>query len=407
MQVLISTKEATDIIAKHLVPVGSEKVALDDAFGRVLASDILADRDAPPFDRVMMDGICINTYNHILGSWRYKIIGTQAAGAEKMTLPKGEFAIEVMTGAPLPTDANCIIPVEKIDIQDGYALPHEGIDAEEFQHIHKQGTDGKTGDTLITPGTTLKANELAIAASVGATELEVTRLPNIHLITTGDEVIDPSQIPTDFQIRRSHPTAIRSLIESQHLGIISNEHVQDDPEVIEERLNTALTDSKIDVLILTGGISMGKFDWVAPLLNKLLGEPAFHGVSQRPGKPFAFWGGNKQALRTSKNLSESKPLVFALPGNPVSVMATMHRYVLPALREILGKQTASKNLPLAEDFHWDSPLAGILPYKTHNGKITIHPPRNSGDYISLQGTDGFAEIPPHSELKAGENLPLF
>ncbi|MFT6792403.1 MAG: molybdopterin molybdotransferase [Rubritalea sp.] len=419
MQSLISTKEATDIIAKHLVPVGSEKVALDDAFGRVLASDILADRDAPPFDRVMMDGICINTYNHILGSWRYKIIGTQAAGADKMTLPKGEFAIEVMTGAPLPTDANCIIPVEKIDIQDGYALPHEGIDAEEFQHIHKQGTDGKAGDTLITPGTTLTANELAIAASVGATELEVTRLPNIHLITTGDEVIDTSQSPTDFQIRRSHPTAIRSLIESQHLGNISNEHVQDDPEMIEERLNTALTNSKLDVLILTGGISMGKFDWVAPLLNKLLGEPAFHGVSQRPGKPFAFWGGDKKNLRAGEsdsdckaplrtNASECKPLlIFALPGNPVSVMATMHRYVLPALREILGKQKASKNLPLAEDFQWDSPLAGILPYKTHNGKITIHPPRNSGDYISLQGTDGFAEIPPHSELKAGEKIPLF
>jgi len=142
-------------------------------------------------------------------------------------------------------------------------------------------------------------------------------------------------------------------------------------------------------------------------------------VSQRPGKPFAFWGGDKKNLRAGEsdsdckaplrtNASECKPLlIFALPGNPVSVMATMHRYVLPALREILGKQKASKNLPLAEDFQWDSPLAGILPYKTHNGKITIHPPRNSGDYISLQGTDGFAEIPPYSELKAGERIPLF
>ena len=88
-------------------------------------------------------------------------------------------------------------------------------------------------------------------------------------------------------------------------------------------------------------------------------------------------------------------------------MATMHRYVLPSLREMLGKQPTSKNSSLADDFQWDSPLTGILPYKTHNGKITIHPPLNSGDYISLQGTDGFAEIPPHSKLKSGDHLPLY
>lgn len=399
MQPLISTSEATEIITQNLVRLGSEKVSLSDAYGRVLTSEILADRDAPPFDRVMMDGICINSLNHTLGSWRYKIIGTQAAGIKKMILPTGEFAIEVMTGAPLPTDANCVIPVEKIDIIDGYALPHDGITTDEFQHIHRQGTDGKIGDVLLTPGTTLRANELAIAASVGATELEVSRLPIIHLITTGDEVIDPAQSPTDFQIRRTHPTAIRSLIESQHLGKVSHEHVQDDPIVIESILQNSLTNPKLDILILTGGISMGKFDWVAPLLEKLLGKPAFHGVAQRPGKPFAFW-------IAENHTNNSKLLVFALPGNPVSVMATMHRYALPALRKMLGKHEKIKNLPLAENFHWNSPLTGILPYKEHNGTITIHPPNNSGDYISLKGIDGFTEVQPHAKLTVGNILTL-
>ncbi len=397
MQPLITTAEATQIIAENCLRVGSEMVILENAYGRVLATEISADRDAPPFDRVMMDGICINTYNHKLGSWRYQIIGTQAAGAEKMTLPKGEYAIEVMTGAPLPADANCVIPVEQIDIIDGYALPHDGIAAEDNQHIHPKGSDSKAGDTLLTPGTTLTANELAIAASVGATEIEVTRLPKIHLITTGDEIIDPSNSPTDYQIRRSHPSAICALITSQQLGNITTEHVNDDPKLIEQKLTSALTDPENDILILTGGISMGKFDWVAPLLEKLLSKPAFHGVAQRPGKPFAFWASN----------SENSPTIFALPGNPVSVMATMHLYVLPTLRKMLGKNNQPKNLPLAEDFSWDSPLTGILPYRSNNGKITIHPPRNSGDYLSLQGTNGFAEIPPHSDLKAGENLPLY
>ncbi len=395
MQPLITTAEATSIIAERGGHIGPEMVTLENACGRTLATEVFSDRDAPPFDRVMMDGICINTYNHILGSWRYQIIGTQAAGAEKMTLPKGEFAIEVMTGAPLPRDANCVIPIEKIDIQDGYALPHEGIDAEENQHIHPQGSDSKAGDILLSPGTTLTANELAIAASVGATELEVHRLPQIHLITTGDEVIDPSNRPTDFQIRRSHPTAIRSSIESQHLGVLTAEHVTDDPKTIEEKLLAALTNASNDVLILTGGISMGKFDWVAPLLNKLLGDPIFHGVAQKPGKPFAFWS------------KEDHPLIFALPGNPVSVMATMHRYVLPTLRQMQRRIEKEKNLPLAENFKWDSPLTGILPYRSHNGQITIHPPRNSGDHLSLQGTNGFAEIPPNSSLKAGELLNIF
>lgn len=406
MQPLISTSEATQLIAKHQVTIGSEKVALENALGRVIATDILADRDAPPFDRVMMDGIAINTYNHKLGSWRYKIIATQAAGEQKIILPKGEFAIEVMTGATLPTDANAIIPVEKYDITDSFALPHDDIEVDDYHHIHKQATDGKAGDTLLKKGTTLTANELAIAASVGATELEVYRLPNIHLITTGDEVIAPSLTPTDYQIRRSHPTAIRALIESQQLGIISNEHLPDDPNLIETKLKETLANPDIDTLILTGGISMGKFDWVAPLLKKLLGDPEFHGVAQRPGKPFAFWSGENSPLGTSD--SQCKPLnIFALPGNPVSVMATMHRYVLPSLRKMLGKTETTNTLPLAEDFTWNLPLTGILPYKSNNGKITIHPPRNSGDYISLQGTDGFTEIPPNSKLKAGENLPLF
>ncbi|MGJ8655305.1 MAG: molybdopterin molybdotransferase MoeA [Akkermansiaceae bacterium] len=406
MQPLISTAEATALIAKSQVLLDSEKIPLSDALGRVLASDILADRDAPPFDRVMMDGIAINTYNHALGSWRYKIIGTQAAGAQKMTLPKGEFAIEVMTGAPLPTDANAVIPVEKYDITEDYALPHDGIEVDDNHHIHQQGTDGKTGDILLKKGTTLTPNELAIAASAGATQLQVTRLPRIHLITTGDEVIPPHETPTDYQIRRSHPTAITSLIHSQHLGTVTDQHLPDDPDLIEAKLKAALTDPTIDTLILTGGISMGKFDWVAPLLEKLLGKPTFHGVAQRPGKPFAFWTTEKSPLRT--NDSECKPLnIFALPGNPVSVMATMHRYVLPTLRKMLGKTEAQQNFPLATDFTWNFPLTGILPYKTNNGQLTIHPPRNSGDYISLQATHGFTEVPPNTTLKAGHLLPIY
>jgi len=233
-----------------------------------------------------------------------------------MTLPKGEFAIEVMTGAPLPEDANAVIPVEKIDITEGYAMPHDNLTVDDLQFVHQQGSDCRQGDTVLPENTSLFAAELATAASVGADPISVRSLPNIHLITTGDEVIPPTESPTDFQIRRS--------------------------------------------LILTGGVSMGKFDWVAPLLNKLLGESAFHGISQKPGKPFAYW-----------KPTASTPPIFALPGNPVSVMASMHRYVIPALRQINKQESTKTNLIMATEFQWNSPFTGILPYKLTNGAILI------------------------------------
>ncbi len=396
MKPLISSEEATNIISDSIEESKVEIISLDSACespGRVLATDILADRDAPPFDRVMMDGICINTYNHILGSWRYKIIGTQAAGAEKMILPKGEFAIEVMTGAPMPTDANAVIPVEKIDTVDGYALPHEGLEVDDLQFVHLQGTDSKQGDIVLPKGSVLGAAELATAASVGADQLEVYKLPNIALITTGDEVIQPHEVPTDFQIRRSHPAAIKSLINSNNLGNITDKHLPDDEEIIEEALKTAIAD--YDMVILTGGISMGKFDFVAPLLEKLLGEAAFHGVAQKPGKPFAYW-----------KPSDNTPPVFALPGNPVSVMATMHRYVIPGLKYSM-KQHHKKSVSLADSFQWNNHLTGILPFKETNDGIIICPPRNSGDYLALVGCDGFVEVPPESKLCSGVTLAAF
>ncbi len=207
MNPLISISKATKLVHQGVVSLGTETVTLDDAHDRILAQDIIADRDNPPFDRVMMDGICINTYNHILGSWRYKIAGTQTAGEKQMVLPKGEFAFKVMTGAPLPTDADCVIPVEQIEFIDGYALPNEGLDAEEYQFVHKQGSDSKQGEIILKKGTRLGANELAIAASLGATKITVSTLPRINLLTTGDEVISPDETPTDYQIRRNHPSA--------------------------------------------------------------------------------------------------------------------------------------------------------------------------------------------------------
>ncbi len=393
---LITIQEAEDHILSSLAQLPVENIPLADALGRTLATDIKADRPAPPFDRVMMDGICINTYNYALGSWRYKILNTpQAAGAPAMTLPQGEFAIEVMTGAILPVDANAVIPVEKYDVIDGYALPHDGVEIDDDQFIHPKGSDTQQGDTILTAGTVLHSAELAVAASVGGVEIPVFQQPRIQLLTTGDEVIDPAETPENYQIRRTHPTAITALIKEKILGTIQHQHLADDPDAIETAIKSSLTGN--DVLILTGGISMGKFDWVAPLLKKLLGEPAFHGVRQRPGKPFAYW-----------KPSTTTPAVFALPGNPVSVMATMHRYVLPALRQMQQQTPTNISAPLASPIHWKHNFPGIVPYKLIHGQVHLQIPRNSGDYLALAGTHGFAELStPSTDYPAGTLVSLY
>ena len=204
----------------------------------------------------------------------------------------------------------------------------------------------------------------------------ISRPPKILLITTGDEVIPPDQSPLPHQIRRSHAPAIRSSIESQQLGQLTNKHVPDTAEDLKSTLEEAL--ENYDVILLTGGISMGKFDYVAPVMKSLVGDPLFHGVAQRPGKPFAFWTGQSP--------------IFALPGNPVSVMACLARYVLPALRQIRNESWKPQQYSLAHDTIWNAPFPGLVACQIFNNQIHPSPPRNSGDYTALAGSHGICEL---------------
>ncbi|SHJ43419.1 molybdopterin molybdotransferase [Rubritalea squalenifaciens DSM 18772] len=388
---LISMEEAESLILSSLEHLPAEHINADQAYQRVLRHPIFADRPAPPFDRVMMDGIAIHSSST---SKSFIISGTQAAGAPALHLIQPDHCLEVMTGAPLPSGTDTVIPVEQIEVSGQQATLLPTTTFEPGQFIHRTGSDCAADATALPEGIKLSPMELAIAASVGAMEMSVSKLPSIHLLTTGDEVIDPTETPTDFQIRRSHPSALIPLIEGNKLGKVKHVHLADDPDAIDQALAPSL--EQADVLILTGGISMGKFDWVAPLLRKHLGEPHFHGVAQRPGKPFAYWK------------SHGSPSVFALPGNPVSVTATATRYLLPALMTMLGMKPTARRAPLAGDFLWSAPLTGILPYTMQDGCITLHPPRNSGDYLTLAGKQGFAVVSePKKQYTAGTLLDIY
>lgn len=388
---LISISEAQSILLGSLAQISSEIIPLEIAHGRILRSPVLADRPAPPFHRVMMDGIAIR---HSSGQRQFRISGTQAAGSPALNLFRDDDCLEVMTGAVLPHGADTVIPIEDIDLKDGLASLRDGLLPSTGQFIHRCGSDAEAGSPLLLPGQKLTAPELAVCASVGATQLECTRLPHIVLFSTGDEVVPADSIPTDYQIRRSHPSALASLVTSSQLATLSHQHLPDDPGKTEAAIRHAL--SHADFIVLTGGISKGKFDWVAPTLKSLLGSPRFHGVAQRPGKPLGFWK------------SDTSPPVLALPGNPVSVMATASTFLIPALRQIAGHIHTPPSGLLGHDFHWTPPLEGLLPYQWIDGKIKITPPANSGDYAALTGSCGFAHFPtPSHHYPANSLLTLY
>lgn len=397
MKPLISPTEADQIIKANITFSESETLKIADAQGRYLRENILADRAIPPFDRVMMDGIALSSDEcHGIGT-AFEIAGTQAAGQPQLQKREPQTCFEVMTGAILPAGCDCVIPVEEISISGSSVILSPDAVTDPGHFIHQSGSDAAKGKVLVSPFGQLQAAELAIAASVGKIELQVSKLPRITILTSGDEVVEPSATPLDFQIRRSHPTAVITTLEMAKLGECHHVHLPDDLEATKAALAEALENSEF--LILTGGISKGKFDYIAPALTELMGEALFHGVKQKPGKPFGLWSTSQQ----------KKVVAFALPGNPVSVMASLARYVIPALKYHLHAQGGVEHRTLAEDFVWKAPIVGLAPcVPEKDGTVVARMMNTSGDYLSMSKSHGFIYFPdPKTSYKAGTSLEFY
>lgn len=374
MNELITPAEADARISSSLTTLPSENVPLARAVGRRLLSPIFADRALPPYSRSMMDGIAFKA-STVSADGQIKIAGLHAAGSPAPgPLPPGQ-AWEIMTGAIVPDDCDTVVPYEQLspDLTKILAPFRPG------QHVHPIGSDAKIGATLVPAGITIGAPEIAIAASVGQTTLTVPRRPKVGILTTGDEAIHPAAIPEPWQIRRSNGPALAAILDYHGIPIEFQQHANDDEADLGRRLDQAL--ESVDLLITIGGISKGKKDFIRPLLEDRLGVPAFHGVSLRPGKPLAFWPG--------------PPDVFALPGNPVSVLATFTRFVRPALNQLQGLPNPKRRTMPPEDVEALSKLALLLPLGNRRNPL---PPGNSGDFSSIAGAVGVLEIPPSPDF---------
>ncbi|MFD0749079.1 molybdopterin molybdotransferase MoeA [Mucilaginibacter calamicampi] len=390
---MVTVEQAEELILNNAGDYGAEIILFNESLGRVLAETIKADRDLPPFNRVSMDGIAIKFADFEQGIKTFKIIGIQAAGDAPVNATQPGECVEIMTGAALPGAVDTVIRYEDLEISDGKATLQIG-DIKKGQNIHFRGADRREGDIVLTPGRVITPAVISMVASVGETELRVKRKPRVVIVSSGDELVDVAAKPSPYQIRRSNNYMVKAVLAG--LGIdAAMVHIPDEPEAIKSTLQQCLVN--FDVLLLSGGISMGKFDYIPQVLKDLQFEQIFHKVQQRPGKPF--WFGKH----------ENGVVVFAFPGNPVATFMCTQRYFIPWLNKTLGAESKpAVYAALNEDIAFEPALQYFLQVKLSfgdDGRLFATPVEGngSGDFANLADTDAFMELPLNkNEFKKGE-----
>lgn len=358
----------------------TESVAVGDGLGRVLARDVAIDRDQPGFDRATMDGFAVVVDGD---RTRFTVRGELTAGnVHEGRLDPGD-ALRIMTGAPAP-EGTTVVPIERTDWQEGaseVALDHV---PEPGRNIAWRGEDARRGDVLVARGTRLAPAHLSVAAMAGATELEVQARPSVCVVTTGDEV----GAAGPAGIRDSNGPLLDGLLTT--LGAsVRRRHARDREGELESALRSAAEES--DVVVTTGGVSMGSRDLVPQTLAALGFETVFHKVQVQPGKPVLV------ARRADG------ALFVGLPGNPVSVLATAHLFLFPAMAELLaGWRPRLIEVPMAQDFEHGGRRHLFLPAQLGSGGLVPMRWNGSGDLIAAAAADGLVELPVGARFRAGD-----
>jgi molybdopterin molybdotransferase len=390
---MVGVEEATRIIFSNPFSPKQVTVPLWTAPGRILAESIVADRPFPPFDRVAMDGVAIAFRDFEDGTRDFPVQEVQAAGQPAKTLQHARACIEVMTGAILPKGTDTVIRYEDLLINNRVATIQQPV--VKGQNVHVRGIDASQDEVLVRPGMKMSPAEVALLASVGKSYVKVIDFPRAAIISTGNELIDIDSVPLPHQIRRSNVFAIQAGMKDMNwAGEVF--HINDDENILNQMLHELL--QQFDVLILSGGVSKGKFDFIPSILEKIGVRKIFHQVNQRPGKPF--WFGKSDDGKT----------VFALPGNPVSTFLCFYRYIKPWVLRSAGLAPEQPHALLNNDFTFHPALTYFLQVTltNENGVMMATPVvgGGSGDFANLKEVTGFLELPADKkEFKKGEVYP--
>ncbi len=382
MNPLIPPHEAKALIQPHLAPFPTIDCPIDKCAGRILREEVVADRPLPPFHRAMMDGYALRVAD-ISQVESFQVVAQAPAGSPAQVLATATGScIEIMTGAVVPAGADCVVPYEETErLDEGSVRLTMPEDQNLGDAIHPLGSDHSSGEALIRAGRVIGSREVAIAATCGYTSLKVSKLPSIVIVSTGDELVPVSEMPEAHEIRRSNDLSIETAL--ARVGLPARERVHLIDEAASATTALAKLIAENDIVLISGGISMGKKDFIPGALTDNGLTCHFHGVEQKPGKPLGFW-------------SDQGCAVFALPGNPLSTLTCLHHYVIPALQHASGSaDTLHRTVKLTAPALGRPNLTVFLPVSLGaNNEASPQLTHNSGDLVSILESDGYIELPP-------------
>ncbi len=388
---MISVKEAISIVLQNAPILETESAPLSDAIDRILAEDIVADYDLPRFDRAQMDGYAVRAADITNTPARLKIVGESAAGAGWHQEMKAGEAVRIMTGAPVPSGADAVQQVELTRELNGAGEVEILERVEAGRSIVKQAAEIKRGETVLRAGEEIKAQTIATLASFGYGQVKVAKRPRVAVMATGSELVDVDQKPARDQIRDSNNYTIEAYAKLAGATVERLPLAGDDREVLKNQMAAAI--ERCDVLITSGGVSMGVYDFTKAAFKDLGAEIFFERVALRPGKPTVFG-------------KVGDTLIFGLPGNPVSVAVTFNLFVRAALRAMQGATETSlphEKAILARDVKPSVDRESYLPaiLRTDDkGTLLAEPLKwgGSSDFVSFARATALVNVPAAREL---------
>lgn len=400
---ILDFDEALELVLSHasaLARLETENQPLLSCVGRVLAEPVAADRDQPPFDRSTRDGFAVRSQD-MGAATTLRVVGQIRAG-ERWTgqaLEEG-YAIEIMTGAPVPDGADAVVMVEHVKVSGGAISLAAGRSVREGENIVARGSEARSGEMVLAARTEIEAAEIALAAACGYASLTVFRKPRVAIVATGDELVDLNEIPGEQQIRNSNSYGLAALVVGAGGEAV---RMLTAPDRREELDNIIVQARSSDLLLLSGGVSMGKYDLVETALLSMGAEFFFTGVRMQPGKPVVFG-------RLPASDGSPAQLFFGLPGNPVSTQVTFHCFVEPLLRAMGGAGVSPPRFvqaTLAENVANKPVLTRLLPARLTPGRerslVRLVGWQGSGDLAANARANCYAVLPPDKTgFAAGE-----
>ena len=393
-----SIENALELILSNKQNFGTETISIHDCLDRVLAEDIYADRDYPPFNRATMDGYAIISQDINIGkNSLLKITDTIHAGEAKQFALESGNCIKIMTGAPVPKRANAVIRIEDTHI-NGNEIHFNVKQLKENQNIAIQGEDARKGDLLIKKGTKLNPNSISLLAVTGHAKLEVYKLPIIAIVSTGNEIVAVESVIQPHQIRDSNVHTLKNSLLNYCISAIQTALIVDDKIALTNTLSELLN---TDIIIISGGVSKGDADYVPEILKYLGVIEIFHRVSIKPGNPL--WFGKMP----------NGGVVFGLPGNPISVQVGYKVFIESFIRKCFDMEPIEPIfLPLLGEKSKKSNFTEYFPCKlTHENKksgLAINKMNTSGDISTTNNSDGIAIHPSEIQtIEKGEFVEFY